>query len=276
MATPMTAAEVLLGLKKWNIPYKPYLDWATHNRNHMGPFGPVNGFMIHHTGSDSSDQRSLLYDGRSDLPGPLSQYGIAQDGMVHLIGLGRANHAGKGDPDVLRAVINEDYDKYPPTDNEATVDGNTHFYGVEIWYSGEHDMTDAQYFSLLRLAAMHLDFHNWTAKSAIAHGEWQPGKWDPGISNGKMRDMHVVRTDLAATLHRGPSVPTTPTNPIPPATKSDLYKQVWETDAMPAPNMAASAENPYWMPTSLLKYATEQARQAVVNTEKIMRHLGIE
>lgn len=271
MATPMTAAEVLTGLKKWNIPYSAYLNWATHNRNHMGPFGPVNGFMIHHTGSDSKDQRDLLHTGRDDLPGPLSQYGIAQDGVVHLIGLGRANHAGKGDPDVLEAVIAEDYDKYPPTDNQASVDGNTHFYGVEIWYSGTHDMTDAQYYSLLRLVAMHLDYHDWTEKSAIGHGEWQPGKWDPGISNGKMRDMDVVRSDIRTTRNRGPAVPTNPGIP----NKPEAYKQVWESDVAEPPYGFKTPDNPFWMPISILQHAFEQANQARINTEKIMKHLGI-
>lgn len=268
MATPMTAAELLLGLKKWGIPYKAYGSWHTHNRNHKGPFGPVHGFMVHHTGSDNKDQRELLYNGLPDLPGPLSQYGLAQDGVVHLIGLGRCNHAGKGDPDVLEAVIDEDYDNYPPTDNQATVDGNPHFYGVEIWYSGEHPMTDAQYFTLMRLAAMHCDFHNWTEKSCISHGEWQPGKWDPGMAKGRMMDMAIVRTDLRETIRRGPTVPTT-------SNKSENYKQVWDSDVAEPPKGHKTTDNPFWAPASILRYAFEEAEAARKNTEKIMKHLGI-
>src|SRR5690606_30054111 len=179
MATPMTASQVKAQLKKWGVPFKEYRSWSSHNRNHKGAWGPVNGFMVHHTGSDSKDQRELLYNGHSSLPGPLCHFGLAQDGTVWLIGWGRANHAGSGDDDVLRAVIAEDYGDYPPTDNEANTDGNSRFYGVEIWYSGSHGMTTAQYSSLLKLAAAVLDFHGWTKRSVIAHGEWQPGKWDP-------------------------------------------------------------------------------------------------
>ncbi len=269
MANPMTAAQQLQSFKKWDIKYQEYRDWEVHNRNSKGHWGPVYGLMAHHTGSDSTDQRELLYKGNSSLPGPLSQYGISQDGTLHLIGNGRANHAGLGDPDVLNAVKWEDYGKYPPTDNQATVDGNTHFYGVEIWYSGSHSMTDAQYFTLLRLGAAIFDFHNWTHKSLIAHGEWQPGKWDPGFKSGQMMDMHIVRTDLAATIKRGPVV----IDPV--ESKSTVFKQVWETDAAEPPKGHKTTENPTWHPMSLLRKACEDAEAARKNTEKIMKHLGI-
>lgn len=47
---------------------------------------------------------------------------------MHLVGYGRANHSGLGDPDVLAAVVAE---RPAPGDNEATVDGNRAFYGFE-------------------------------------------------------------------------------------------------------------------------------------------------
>ncbi|WP_342636789.1 MULTISPECIES: peptidoglycan-binding protein [unclassified Streptomyces] len=212
----MTAAQIVAQLKKFGIPFKEFKNWKTHNRNHKGPWGPVNGFMVHHTGSDSEDQRALLHDGFTALPGPLSHFGLAQDGTVHLIGWGRANHAGLGDDDVLQAVINE---KPLPPDNESNTDGNRHFYGVEIWYSGSHRMSDAQYATLRRLAAAVCDFHGWTEKSVIGHGEWgSPGKWDPGMAPGKMMDMGKVRSDIKATLAEGkpsPGKPTAPSKPKP-------------------------------------------------------------
>lgn len=201
MATPMTATQIVAQLKKWGIPYKEYKDWKTHNRNHMGAWGPVNGFMVHHTGSDGKDQRELLYAGISGLPGPLCQFGLAQDGTVHLVGWGRANHAGNGDPDVLKAVMGESYGANPPVDNQSSVDGNARFYGVEIWYSGSHAMSTAQYATLRKLASAICDFHGWSEKSVIGHGEWgSPGKWDPGIKSGQMMNMAEVRADIKATL----------------------------------------------------------------------------
>ncbi|MFF4610323.1 N-acetylmuramoyl-L-alanine amidase [Streptomyces albidoflavus] len=215
MATPMTTTKLLAQLKKWGVPFKEYKSWRTHNRNHKGAWGPVHGFMVHHTGSDNADQRAMLYNGLANLPGPLCHFGLAQDGTVHLIGWGRANHAGSGDPDVLSAVIAESYGKTPPADRRATVDGNSRFYGVEIWYSGSHKMTDAQYATLRKLSAAICDAHGWSAKSVIGHGEWQPGKWDPGHKPGQMMDMAAVRADIASTLSGKAATP--PATPKPPA-----------------------------------------------------------
>jgi hypothetical protein len=175
--------------------------------------------MVHHTGSDSADQRTLLYNGTAALPGPLSQFGIAQDGTVWLIGWGRANHAGNGDDDVLSAVIAE---KDIPNDDESNTDGNARFYGVEIWYSGSHPMTDAQYRSLLKLSAAVCDFHSWGERSVIGHGEWgSPGKWDPGFAPGRMMDMDAVRADVKTALE--PAKPA-PAQPKPSAPTKPKYE----------------------------------------------------
>ncbi|QDH92123.1 endolysin [Streptomyces phage Dubu] len=229
MATPMTPAQLLAQLRKWGVKYAEYRDWKTHNRNHKGAWGPVNGFMVHHTGSDSTDQRGLLYNGTAALPGPLCHFGLAQDGTAHLIGWGRANHAGAGDPDVLAAVQREDYGQRPPADNQSTVDGNSRFYGVEIWYSGSHKMTSAQYSALRKLSAAICDFHDWSAKSVIGHGEWgSPGKWDPGYAPGKMMDMAAVRADIAVTLAGQADKPQEPApdKPTVPADKPVKYLAV--------------------------------------------------
>ncbi|MGC9439249.1 peptidoglycan-binding protein [Streptomyces sp. WG5] len=220
MATPMTPSQIKSQLKKWGVPFKEYRDWSNHNRNHKGAWGPVNGFMVHHTGSDAKDQRALLYNGYSSLPGPLCHFGLAQDGTVHLIGWGRANHAGMGDDDVLDAVIDE---RPAPVDNESNTDFNARFYGVEIWYSGSHAMTDAQYKTLLNLASAVLDFHGWNEYSVIGHGEsGSPGKWDPGYKPGHMMDMDDVREDIEATLAGKPK-PTNPQKPSAPKPTGSTY-----------------------------------------------------
>jgi hypothetical protein len=278
MATPMTATQIVAQLKKWNVRYKEYKDWSTHNRGNRGTgWGPVNGFVWHHTGSDGSDQRELLYKGLSNLPGPLSHFGIAQDGTVWLIGWGRANHAGLGDPDVLNAVIDENYGAHPPTDNQATVDGNSRFYGVEIWYSGSHGMTKAQYESALRLSAAILDFHGWTEKSVIAHGEWQPGKWDPGYAPGRMMDMAAVRSDVKMKLSGGNS------EGVKVPEKPQVYKDVLETDVAEPPAGHATTENPKWWAINIIRGAYSHAEAAKEKAEennailrKIADKLGVE
>lgn len=251
MATPMTPTQIKAQLAKFGIPFAEYKNWASHNRNHKGAWGPVHGFMIHHTGSDSKDQRELLYAGLSDLPGPLSQFGLAQDGTVHLIGWGRANHAGAGDPDVLAAVKAE---SALPTDNESSIDGNSHFYGVEIWYSGSHKMTDAQYASLRKLSAAICDFHGWTEGSVIGHGEWgSPGKWDPGYAPGKMMDMDAVRADIKATISEGkPSKPTVPPKPKPEPEKP-----------APRPNVPPFPGTYYFRAGAKNQFVTQLGRQLI-------------
>ena len=225
MATPMTSSQIVAQLKKWGIKYKEVKSWKTHNRAGHGAWGGMNGFIWHHTGADVSDAAAyaagVLYNGLSSLPGPLCHFGLAPDGTVYLVGWGRANHAGGGDPVVLNHVINEDYSGqlHPKKGNSDGVDGNAHFYGVEIMYSGSHKMSDAQYKTGLKLSAAILDFHGWTEKSVIGHGEWSDDKWDPGYASGKIMDMSAVRKDVLATLKAGPN-PVVKPNPAPSTAKT--------------------------------------------------------
>ncbi|QDH93912.1 LysM-like peptidoglycan binding protein [Streptomyces phage Evy] len=234
MATPMTATQIVAQLKKWGIKYKEVKSWSSHNRNAKGAWGGMNGFIWHHTGADvsaansASYASSTLYNGLSSLPGPLCHFGLAPDGMLYLVGWGRANHAGGGDPKVLQHVIDEDYSGQlkPTKGNSNGTDGNAHFYGVEIMYSGSRKMTDAQYQTALKLSAAILDFHKWTEKSVIGHGEWSNDKWDPGYASGKIMNMADVRAAVKATLKAGPkgTVPA-PSKPAPttPKPTGDTY-----------------------------------------------------
>lgn len=273
MATPMTATQIVAQLKKWGVKYKEVKSWETHNRNAKGAWGGMNGFIWHHTGADVSQANaatyagSTLYNGLETLPGPLCHFGLAPDGTVYLVGWGRANHAGGGDPVVLNHVINEDYsgNLKPTKGNKDGTDGNAHFYGVEIMYSGSHKMTDAQYKAGLKLSAAILDFHGWTEKSVIGHGEWSNDKWDPGYASGKIMDMSAVRADVLKTLKAGPNPttptkPTTPTTPTTPSTggatvakKDATYKSVWDLDVATPPKGHETTANPTWAPMSLLK-----------------------
>lgn len=136
MATPLTADTLLKALRDEGLKVVEYKNWRTNNRDHKGPWGPVNGVMIHHTvTSGTPNSVELCYSGRSDLPGPLCHGVIDKEGTVHLVGNGRANHAGLGDGDVLRAVIAEA--AALPADNEADTDGNARFYGFECVNLGD-------------------------------------------------------------------------------------------------------------------------------------------
>lgn len=202
MAKPMSPDQLVSQLKKWDVPFREHPGWRTHRRDPgHGPWNNVHGILIHHTGDDapdSADER-LLWDGRSDLPGPLCNWGMRDDGTLVLISAGRANHAGMGGANVFDALVNESYGQYPPTAGADTVDGNSNLYGQETMYSGTHRMTDAQYNSTLKAFAAVCEFHGWSAKSVIGHKEWTRRKPDPAHM-----DMAQLRSDLAKVLKAGP------------------------------------------------------------------------
>lgn len=188
MAPPMSADSFLAALLGEGLTIVQVGAWRTHNRNHKGPWGPVHGVMIHHTAtSGTSDTVRLCRDGYEGLPGPLCHGVIAKDGRVHLVGYGRANHAGLGDDDVLRAVIAE---TALPPDDEANTDGNRHFYGFECENlgDGKDPWPEVQLEAIERAAAAVCRRHGWSARSVIGHLEWQPGKIDPrGFTMNAMR-----------------------------------------------------------------------------------------
>ncbi|MDT3397980.1 N-acetylmuramoyl-L-alanine amidase [Streptomyces sp. B1866] len=201
MARPMSAKDFLTALWDEGLRVKQVGDWRHHNRNRHGPWGEVHGVLIHHTATSGADRTiRLCRDGRDALPGPLCHGVITKDGTVHLVGYGRTNHAGLGDDDVLRAVI---ADRTPPPDDEATTDGNRHFYGFECENrgNGEDPWPDAQLEAIERAAAALCRHHGWSERSVIGHLEWQPGKVDPrGVSMDALR--RRVRARLAATACR--------------------------------------------------------------------------
>lgn len=226
MATPLSASTLLAALKAEGCKVVEYKSWRTHNRNHKGAWGPVNGVMIHHTVSSGENSSvALCYNGHSALPGPLCHTVGGKSGKLYMVGHGRANHAGSGDADVLRAVINE---TKLPADNEANTDGNSRFYGLEIVNlgNGKDQYPAAQYDAAVRWAAAICRTHGWGAGSVIGHKEWQPGKIDPhGPVEGRGSfDMNRFRADVAERLKHpanwspGSSTPAPakPQTPAPP------------------------------------------------------------
>ncbi|MEV0275287.1 N-acetylmuramoyl-L-alanine amidase [Streptomyces sp. NPDC050610] len=190
MAPPMSASKFIDALKDEGLTVVEVGDWRNHNRAGHGDWGPVNGVVIHHTATKGTQRTvDLCRKGHSELPGPLCHGVIAKDGTVHLVGYGRANHAGRGDDDVLRAVIAEK--RRLPRVNEANTDGNVHFYGFECENlgDGEDPWPEAQLTAITKAAAAICRHHGWTERSVIGHLEWQPGKIDPkGFTMDSLRD----------------------------------------------------------------------------------------
>lgn len=209
MATPLTADQLVAALKAEGVKVAEHAGWRTHNRNHKGAWGPVNGSMVHHTGPYTSEAQIMeyCYSGSSALPGPLATGVIGRTGIVYLIGNGRANHAGGGDARVLAAVQSEDYGDKPPATHEhegssGAVDGNSHFYGWECVNKGDgkEAWPTAQYVAMVKTQAVILRAHRakgdkWGEKSIISHAEWSDWKSDP-----KGIPMPKFRADVAACL----------------------------------------------------------------------------
>jgi hypothetical protein len=66
-----------------------YSGWSSRSAGSLTPAGVI----CHHTASEGNIDK-MLFDGRSDLPGPLCTWALHDDGAVVVISCGRANHAG--------------------------------------------------------------------------------------------------------------------------------------------------------------------------------------
>ncbi|MGW6455773.1 peptidoglycan-binding protein [Streptomyces sp. NPDC055078] len=218
MATPLSASRLLKALRDEGLKVVEHRSWRTNDRNHKGPWGPVHGVMIHHTvTSGTMNSVELCYNGHANLPGPLCHGVIAKDGTVYLVSAGRANHAGSGDDDVLRAVIDE---TALPADNEANTDGNRHFYGFECVNlgNGKDPWPAAQLTAIEKASAAICRAHGWSHRSVIGHLEWQPGKIDPrGFTMGSMR------TRVESRLTGSPARPGEPKPPPPRPAKYEPF-----------------------------------------------------
>ncbi|XUL85279.1 peptidoglycan recognition protein family protein [Streptomyces galilaeus] len=195
--TPMNADQMLAALRAEGLHVAEHPGWRSHHRPGR-PWGPMNGVVIHHTGGKPPSDLNVVWIGRTGLPGPLCHSYLAKNGTVTMIGNGRANHAGAGDPEVYRQVVRESYGDRPSRPVKETADGNTHFYGLEISNPGTGQaFPPAQYQAAVRWAAAVCRHYGWTAKSVIGHSEWTKRKDDPNFS------MVQFRKDVQARLqHR--------------------------------------------------------------------------
>jgi hypothetical protein len=255
MAKPLSADAALSAMIAEGVKVNQVGDWRRHSRNHKGRWGPVHGVMLHHTATRGRDASiDVCRWGYSGLPGPLCSGVIDKEGIVHMVGWGRCNHGGLGDPDVLLAVISEG----PlPVDNQATVDGNPRFYGFECINLGDgyDPWPAAQIDAMIRVSAALIRAHGWGGfgkTSVIGHKEWQPGKPDPrGV------DMNWIRDQVDKRIHTRPQPrprpkpdpkPKPPTNtPKPPTPhKPKPAPAPFPTDH-PAPQVPAPAPGlPSW------------------------------
>lgn len=226
MATPLSADRLVKVLRDAGLKVVEVPGWRTNNRNHKGAAGPRYGVMLHHTvttGTASSVR--LCFNGHSTLPGPLCHGVIDKAGVIHLVGNGRANHAGLGDDDVLKAVISE---RPLPADNEANTDGNSAFYGFECVNlgDGKDPWPLAQVEAAIKASAAICKAHGWGERSIIGHLEWQPGKVDPRGPGWPGMDKARARAKRYIDGTEGAPKPPAPKPPVPPKEKPVQYTQI--------------------------------------------------
>jgi hypothetical protein len=162
--------------------------WESRGRDEMGA---VVGVICHHTvGPRIGNMPSLktLINGRSDLPGPLSQLGLGRDGTYYVVAAGRCNHAGTG--------------KW-----KGVSSGNSSFIGIEAENSGGADdaWSEVQMDAYRRGVAAILRKLGQTADFCAGHKEYAlPAgrKTDPRF------DMDVFRSAVSAILNGTAPLPT--------------------------------------------------------------------
>ncbi len=198
MATPLTASAFVAALRAEGVSVTEHAGWESHNRNHKGPWGPVHGVTIHHTAG--RDSMALCWDGTAALPGPLCHTHLAKNGTATMISAGRANHAGMFAQNAYDAALNELSAHLRP-DSAEPVDGNAHFYGIEIENlgNGTDPYPDMQYQAAVRWATAICRAHGWSANSVIGHKEGTRRKVDPSF------DMDAFRTCVAERIAHAPS-----------------------------------------------------------------------
>lgn len=202
MATPLSADRLIAALKAEGVKVVERSGWRIHNRNHKGPFGPVNGVVIHHTAGANSLE--FCWSGNSGLPGPLCHTHLAKTGIATMVGYGRANHAGMFTDNAHQAVVKEASD-HPRPSGAETVDGNAHYYGIEIENlgNGRDPYPPAQYDAAVRWAAAICRAHGWSSNSVIGHKEGTTRKIDPSFDMDIFRD--AVEARLAHTADWDPT-----------------------------------------------------------------------
>ncbi|MCA1569289.1 MAG: N-acetylmuramoyl-L-alanine amidase [Chloroflexi bacterium] len=195
---------VVRDMERAGVPIVYSGGWESRGRPYR--FVP-RGFTMHHTATNRNaageyPSLRLVRDGRSDLPGPLSQFGLGRTGTLIVIAAGYANHAGRG--------------------GWRGLSGNGSVWGCE-WENdgiGEpvHPTARRNYALLGAALARHTGFG---ADMVHLHREWTSAKIDPTGFDG-----NESRRQVAALLAGG-----SPT-PVPTPESEDDMVLIWHKGAL--------------------------------------------
>lgn len=279
MATPMTHTQWIQRLEAEGVNQQGYGSWTTHGRDSATgkTFGPVNGVTIHHTAGTNS--LALCYNGTSSLPGPLCHTHLGKNGVASMLSIRRANHAGTFAANAHQAVLDE-AEVHPYPDAAEPVDGNDHYYGLEIENLGNG--TDpypwVQYRAAVKWATAICRHHGWTENSVIGHKEGTRRKIDPkGYvigTDGRSFEftMNRFRRDVGEALAL-PAGEWTGVQEVPVALDNADLEKIFDYDTVPA--VAPPYNNSDWETnkTWSFRYAVHAgvlaARQAKAEVEAL-------
>lgn len=216
-------------LRSWGLKVQEVSGWKTRSSNWSKSFNP-KAVVCHHTAGPSAGGNYPSYNtvlnGRSDLAGPLSQFGLGRDGTVIIFAGHRANHAGVGGP--LKGI---------PKDS-----ANAYAWGIEAENSGTQTWPSVQLQAYYRLVAALSTYPKapFAASMAIGHKEWAPGrKTDPSF------DMNTFRANVVKALTAGKPGDVKP--PKPPVVKPPVNSGGATVDALGNPKYGAGPfDNGRW------------------------------
>lgn len=277
---------------KWRY-YKTRADALAHNRNNAGNninatpggWGPIRGLFFHNFASDISDSSSLDYlyrgDAARELPGPLAQFGLEDDGEWVIVGWGASNHASAGDSKVEATARADkmplDRDLVPNAANTKTL--LAPFYlGVEMLYG--KGPTDAQRASAVKGGAAIMEVLGYTGGSVVMHRETHTTRSDPVGFKG-----YEIRKGINAQLEAWskpvvtppPTAPSVPSKPDESKQAADIanpsVKQIFSWDGIPAPKTQQDAGNAYWAAGTYLKWGFEQVVTVLAEVRAISKKL---
>jgi hypothetical protein len=261
MATPLSADRFLAALKAEGVRVVERSGWRTHNRNSRGPWGGVHGVAIHHTAGSNS--LGVCIHGTSGLPGPLCHTHLAKTGVATLVGYGRTNHAGTFAANAHQAVVDE-ATVHPRPDVTETVDGNQHYYGIEIENlgNGRDPYPVVQYDQAVRWAAAICRAHGWSSHSVIGHKEGTRRKIDPSFPMGDFRAAVAERLAHPPSWNPGTTPPKPPPEEDMPLTKADVKTLAKADDVFASPDGDKDAGgNEFWTLESYQRYGYLQDRE---------------
>lgn len=258
MAAPLSADRLVTALRAEGVRVVERSGWRSHNRNHKGRWDNLNGVVIHHTAG--RDSLNLCWSGTSSLPGPLCHTHLDKQGKATMVGYGRTNHAGTFAQNAHDAVVAES-STHPRPDSSEPVDGNRHYYGIEIENlgNGRDAYPAAQYDAAVRWAAAICRAHGWTEDSVIGHKEGTRRKIDPSF------DMNKFRSDVAARLkHAASWDPSSPEKGALVADKNDVAVLFKTDGVLDSPDKDKDTNNnEHWTAESYLRFDYLQNRDTL-------------